>query len=79
MTRVEQLTKEVLALPREERLALMDEVELSLLNEKDPEWSAELSRRSARFKRGETTGVPAEVVLQELQRKLTELQTPIGS
>jgi putative addiction module component (TIGR02574 family) len=74
MTKAEQLAMEVLQLPPDERVAVIDLIELSLRRDDQIErdWSAELDRRAERYDRGESKALPLEEALEEMRRRLAQ-------
>ena len=70
---VTQILEQTYKLSHEERVEIAHAVLLSLELE-DPAaeeaWNEELIRRVAQIERGETVGIPAEQVFEELRRKL---------
>lgn len=66
----EKLLADALALPIEEREALVDALSDSLdAAELSPEWKAEIARRIERIERGDATLLDAEAHLRALQAK----------
>ncbi len=72
-TAAERISDEVLALPSEARLALVDKILTSLNLPTQPEidrlWMEEVKRRVGEMERGETDLVPGEEVFDRIRRK----------
>ncbi|MEM1334376.1 MAG: addiction module protein [Actinomycetota bacterium] len=71
------LLTEALALSEDDRaglaaelLARLDEPSSATQAEIDRSWAAEIERRSARFRSGETAGVPWDQVRSKVERRL---------
>jgi putative addiction module component (TIGR02574 family) len=78
MSTVEQLAQQVLALGPEERVYLANVLEESLSTggfaspELAAAWSAEIDRRLAAYRRGETQGTDADAALERIGQRLEE-------
>ncbi len=74
----EQIAREALALPPEDRTYVADALEQSLTNgefatpELAAEWAAEIARRIASYDRGDTEAVDAKTALERIQARLEE-------
>lgn len=76
MSNREQIVKEALSLPPEDRVFVADALEQSLSSGgfASPEiadaWAEEIARRLAAFDRGETAAVDADLALDRLRQRL---------
>ncbi len=72
-TAAEKLSDEVLALPTDARIALVDKILASLNPPTQPEidrlWMEEVKRRAGEIDRGEADLVPGEEVFDRIRRK----------
>lgn len=82
MTHLEQLIAQATELPVADRIVLMDAIRDSLPEEEasqfDPEWLAEIQRRSAEYDAGKVKGIPWEEVLEDSLRR-AGVKTPNAS
>jgi putative addiction module component (TIGR02574 family) len=77
---VEELEKELLALPRDERARLahelllsLDEAEADLSPEEwEAAWAEEIQRRERDLREGRTRSLPADDVIRELKEKVVK-------
>jgi putative addiction module component (TIGR02574 family) len=67
--------EQALALPEQERLALIDALADSLVGDDDlsPEWKAEIARRIAAVERGESHLIPGDEVEARIRQTLGRL------
>ena len=69
---VKELLAEVISLPVEERVVLIDTLLRSLNSPEeslDSEWIAEAERRLDEVRSGRTTGIPADDVFAEIRKR----------
>jgi putative addiction module component (TIGR02574 family) len=70
-----KILEDAMALPPEERAALVEELLASLDSERDPNvdeaWAAEITKRAERVLAGESRGVPWETAKREVRAVLS--------
>jgi len=69
----ETLKAQLASLPRDERVELLEFLELSLVNgtseDLESAWDAELNRRWQQIESGEVVGIPVEQMAERLRKK----------